>query len=86
MAEYSGGSGEKKQYEEEKLSVMHFNKETNAYKVLSANPGDDKKTVFVSIREGVKGQPATRLVLACSKAEIALIILELTKIFNNDLK
>ena len=89
MAEYESGSGEKKQYED-KLSVMHYNQQTNAYKVFSANPSvgrDGKKdTVFISIREGVKGQPANKLVLACSKSEIAYIIMELTKIFNKDLE
>jgi len=86
MGEYQGGQSEGQKYQEDRFSIMHFNDKTNEYKVLSINPLDDRKGIFLSIRVGTKGQPSNRLVLALTKAELASLIMESTKIYNQDLK
>ena len=84
MTEY-GGSEEKKKYED-KFSIMHYNDKTNEYKVLAVNPLDDGKGVFLGIRIGTKGQTPQKLTLMLTKSEIAYLIMDLTKIYNKDLK
>lgn len=85
MAEYESGSGEKKQYED-KFSIMHYNDKTQEYKVLAVNPLDDGKGVFLGVRIGTKGQPATKLTLMLTAGEVANLIMALTKIYNQNLK
>ena len=94
MAEYGPKENEKKQYKD-KFSIMHFNEKTNEYKVLSINPlvkdkegnplEDNKKGVFLGIRIGTTGQPAQKLTLMLSKGELAHLIMEATRIYNQDL-
>lgn len=91
MAEYTGGSGEKRQYED-KFSIMHYNDKTQEYKVLSinllltdkdGNPLEDsKKGIFLGIRIGTKGQTPTKLTLMLNPQEIAYLTMSLQKIFN----
>ena len=85
MTEYSGDEGQKKQYED-RFSIMHYNDKTLEYKVLAINPLEDGKGVFLGIRIGVKGQPATKLTLMLTRGELAHLIMEATKIYNQDLK
>jgi len=82
MAEYSGKSTQT-EYQKDKMSVMHFNDKTQKYKVLAISPIPEKNDgAFLSIREGTKGEKSNRLTLALSKQEIAYIIMDLTKLFN----
>jgi hypothetical protein len=56
------------------------------YKVLSITPTDKADGVFCSIRQGMKGESSDRLTLMLNKNEIAYLIMELKKVYNQDLK
>lgn len=65
-----------------KIEVFRYNKKDNTYKKLLANTPDDKTIVFFSIRKGAKGKKEKGITLALNKAELAYIILEGKKIYN----
>ena len=77
---------EQREYKEDRISIMHYNDKTQMYKVLSATPTDKEDGVFFSIRQGMKGQSSDRLTLMLNKTEIAYLIMELTKVYNNEIK
>lgn len=66
----------------DKINVFHYNEKTKMYKALGINPTEDNDAVFFSIREGMKGEKSNRLVLNLNKQEIAFIIMELQKLYN----
>lgn len=78
MVEYEG----KREYKEDRINIMHYNDKTGMYKTLSVNPTDKNDSAFFSIRQGVKGSQSDRLVLALGKQEIAYMVMELTKLYN----
>jgi len=79
MTEYGGRQQE---YQKDKISIMHYNDKTQMYKVLAINPTDKADSAFFSIREGTKGEKSNRLTLALSRPEIAYLIMDMTKLFN----
>jgi hypothetical protein len=87
MSEYGGApEGEEKKKYEDRFSIMHYNDKTQEYKVLSVNPLQDGKGVFLGIRIGTKGQTPQKLTLMLTGGEVANLIMSLTKIYNQDLK
>jgi len=66
----------------DRLNIFHYNDRTSMYKALAVNPTDKNDSLFFSIREGMKGQKANSLSLKLDRKEIAYVIMELTKIYN----
>lgn len=86
MGEY-GGQTQQREFKKDKISVMHYNEKEQTYKSLAVNPVPDKKdVVFFSMREGKKGEKQNRITLALNKNEIAYLIMDLTKMYNQDLE
>lgn len=79
MAEYT----EEKKVYKDAISIMHYNDKTQMYKVLASSPTDQNDAMFFSIRQGFKGSKGDRLTLMLNKQEIAYLILELQKYYNN---
>ena len=77
MAEYKS-----EERREDRLNIFHYNDSTGMYKVFAINPTDDGTGVFTSIRTGVKGTKANSLSLKLNWQELAYVVLEMTRIFN----
>ena len=85
MTEYGPNETQQKKYED-RFSIMHYNDKTQEYKVLSINPEpNENKGVFLGLRMGTKGQTPTKLTLMLTKSELAYLIMEGQRIYN-DLK
>lgn len=67
-----------------KDSIFHYNDKTKNYKSLDATMIDDRSGVFFSMMEGNKPKnEKNRITLKLGRAEIAYLIMELTKIYND---
>lgn len=85
MAEYGGKP--QTEYKKDKIGIMHYNEKEQTYKSLAVNPVPDKTdVVFFSMREGKKGEKQNRITLALNKNEIAYLIMDLTKLYNQELE
>lgn len=66
------------------IDIFHYNDKTKKYKAFNINPTDDNDAVFVSLTAGSK-QDSTRdrVVLKLDKKELAYLLLEGRKIYDN---
>ena len=67
----------------DKINVFHYNDKTSMYKALAINPTDDNDSIFIAIRQGMKGEKANSLALKLDMKEIAYLIMELKKLYND---
>ena len=66
----------------DRISVYHYNEKTRIYTALGINPTESNDKVFFSIAKGEAGISKERVVLALNKQEIAFLIMELKKLYN----
>ena len=65
------------------LDIFHYSDKTKKYKAFNINPTDDGDAVFVSITSGCKtDNKRERIVLKLSKQELAFLVMQTKKIFN----
>lgn len=65
------------------VEVFHYNDKTKEYKSFNISPVDDKSGVFVSLAAGTKNSSyKNRVVIKLSKQELAYLILESQKLFD----
>ena len=66
----------------DRINIFHYNDKTSMYKALAINPTNENDAAFFSIREGMKGSKPNSLSLKFDKKEIAFMILEMQKMYN----
>lgn len=65
------------------IDIFHYNDKTKKYKAFNINPTDDGDSVFVSLASGSKtDNKRDRIVLKFSRQELAYLILQTQRIFN----
>ena len=65
------------------MNIFHYKKASGEYKAFDINPTDDNDAVFLNMANGVKNGKRENIAMKANKQELAFIIMECTKIYNN---
>lgn len=66
-----------------KIDIFHYNDKSKKYKAFNINPTDENTDVFLSMTSGDKqADKRDRIALKLNKQELAFLIMQATKIYN----